>query len=255
MGNIGHSQGLAEFVTALEHSDVLADTGTVLRIAGAGVARATSSVRSAATGWRCSGSCWGSDMEDELQSATLGIVTQRSDITRVQPALEAHELHGALAPRARGRGPGSETRPDRRESGAGWVADAGALDQLPDLLRSILRDSEQLAARGQTAYAFAQEHFTPERVAERFERELASVLQPVVASRMLRRAAIAQRDTVDAVRGRASRCRRPCSSAACWPRQCSVPGFRAHRRVLPQSNLCIARTLDSTPMLLPRTTI
>jgi colanic acid biosynthesis glycosyl transferase WcaI len=181
MGNIGHSQGLAEFVAALERSDVLSDTGTVLRIAGAGVARADVERAIRSDRVEMLGLLLADEMEAELASATLGIVTQRSDITEFNLPSKLMNYMAHSLPVLAVVAPGSETARIVRDSGAGWVADAGALDRLGETLRRILGDRDELAARGRTALAFAQEHFTPERVAERFERELTSVLHPVVA--------------------------------------------------------------------------
>jgi colanic acid biosynthesis glycosyl transferase WcaI len=172
MGNIGHSQGLAEFVAALERSDVLSQTGTVLRIAGAGVARADVERAIRSDRVQMLGLLLGDAMEEELASATLGIVTQRSGISEFNLPSKLMNYMAHSLPVLAVVAPGSETARIVRDSGAGWVADAGALDDLPETLRRILGDREELAARGRTALAFAHEHFTPERVAERFEREL-----------------------------------------------------------------------------------
>jgi colanic acid biosynthesis glycosyl transferase WcaI len=172
MGNIGRSQGLAQFVAALERTDALAATDAVLRIAGAGVA--SDDVRREIRSDRIHmlGLLLGEQMEAELQSTSLGIVTQRSDIVEfnLPSKLMNYMAHGL--PVLAVVEPRSETARIVRESGAGWVADAGALDGVAQVLGRVLADRGELAARGRAAGAFADEHFSPGRVAESFEREL-----------------------------------------------------------------------------------
>jgi colanic acid biosynthesis glycosyl transferase WcaI len=172
MGNIGFSQGLAEFVEAIERGDVLGESRAVLRIAGHGCA--LDDVRAAIRGRRVEllGLLHGEAMERELRSATLGIVTQRSDITEfnLPSKLMNYMAHGL--PVIAAVDPTSECAHIVRASGAGWVVDSAELERVPDLVRRVLADPAALIARGRAAHAFAAQHFTPERVVEGFERDL-----------------------------------------------------------------------------------
>ena len=182
MGNIGHSQGLAEFVAAVERGGVLGETGAVLRIAGHGCA--LDDVRKAIRSPQVEllGLLRGDAMEQELRSSTLGIVTQRSDITEfnLPSKLMNYMAHGL--PVVAVVDPASECAHIVRESGAGWVVDSSRLDLVPALLRAVLADRDALLARGRAAHAYAAAHFSPERVAERFEHDLLALCPAVVGA-------------------------------------------------------------------------
>ncbi|MBE2314502.1 glycosyltransferase family 4 protein [Solirubrobacter sp. CPCC 204708] len=173
MGNIGHSQGLAQFVSAA--SAGLERAGALLRIAGAGVAE--DEVREAC-GPRAEllGLLLGQAMEAELRATTLGVVTQRADITEfnLPSKLMNYMAHGL--PVLAVVNERSECARIVRESGAGWVVDAGRMGELDSVLPRILRHASELAVRGRRAHAYAAEHFSPERVVEKYERDLVGLV-------------------------------------------------------------------------------
>jgi colanic acid biosynthesis glycosyl transferase WcaI len=173
MGNIGHSQGLAPFVEAAGLG--LERANAVLRIAGAGVA--ADDVREAA-GPRVDmlGLLLGQQMETELRHTSLGIVTQRSDIVEfnLPSKLMNYMAHGL--PVLAVVNERSECARIVRESGAGWVLDSGRLGELDTLLPRIVSDREQLLARGRAGHDYASEHFSPERVVEKYEKDLAGLV-------------------------------------------------------------------------------
>jgi colanic acid biosynthesis glycosyl transferase WcaI len=172
MGNIGHSQGLAEFVSAVELGDVLGESGAVLRIAGHGCA--LDDVKAAIRSPRVEllGLLQAPAMEAELRTATLGIVTQRSDITEFNLPSKLMNYMAHSLPVIAVVDPASECAHIVRESGAGWVVDSSHLERVPDLVRRVLADPAALLERGRAAHAFAATHFSPERVVEGFEQDL-----------------------------------------------------------------------------------
>ncbi|MDA0185490.1 glycosyltransferase family 4 protein [Solirubrobacter phytolaccae] len=170
MGNIGHSQGLAEFVGAAGVG--LSRAGAQLRVAGAGVAE--DDVRAAIGGADVDmlGLLLGDEMERELRTTTLGVVTQRADIVEfnLPSKLMNYMAHGL--PVLAVVNERSECARIVRESGAGWVLDSGRLGELDTLLPQLVGDQQELLARGRAGHAFAARHFSPERVVERYEEDL-----------------------------------------------------------------------------------
>ena len=181
MGNIGFSQGLAEFVAAIERSELLATSGAELRIAGHGVAR--DAVAAEIRGDRVTllGLLLGEQIDQELATATLGIVTQRSDVSEFNLPSKLMHYMGSSVPVLAVVHPDSECARIVREAGAGWVCDARRLDNAPALIASILRDPDGLRQRARAAHTFAALHFDPARVAEKFERELVPLAPRVTA--------------------------------------------------------------------------
>ena len=178
MGNIGHSQGLAEVVRTVEDSGVLEHVGGVLRIAGQGVR--ADEVRAAVRTERVKmvGLLHGEEMEAELAETSLGVVTQRPDVTEfnLPSKLMNYMAHGL--PVLAVVGPGSETARLVNESGAGVVVDAARLEDLPAALSALLTAPDQLRRMGLAAHRYAEAHFTPSRVAERWEAALEAALRP-----------------------------------------------------------------------------
>ena len=176
MGNIGHSQGLAELVRALERDDLLGVTDAQLRIAGAGVAEPD--VRSAIRGDRVEmlGLLFGGAIERELRTATLGIVTQRRDILEFNLPSKLMNYMAHSLPVLAFVNPGSECARIVEESGGGWVLDSGRPDRLHRVLHEILARPIDLEARGRAAHAYAAAHFAPERVAQRYEERLLALV-------------------------------------------------------------------------------
>lgn len=188
MGNIGQSQGLEAVVRTLEENGFLGDTGSELRIAGDGVA--AQAVRSAITTNRVTmtGVLFGEDMEAELETATLGLVTQQAGQTEfnLPSKLMNYLAHGVpvLAIVARE----SETARLVQESGAGWVAPNTDDQAIFSTLREALSDSSELARRSRAGHLFAKRFFDPDRIAEHYE----AMLSAVIAERSKRTAASAR---------------------------------------------------------------
>ena len=176
MGNIGHTQGLAEVVRTVESSSVLDRTGAELRVAGHGVA--AHEVASAITSDRVKmfGLLLSQAMEDELKGTTVGVVTQRPDVAEFNLPSKLMNYMAHALPVIAVVNPGSETARIVKETDAGWVVDSSHLHrELPQTIEQVLADPRELIRRGKAAHAAAVRHFAPERIAEQYEEVLASI--------------------------------------------------------------------------------
>jgi colanic acid biosynthesis glycosyl transferase WcaI len=119
----------------------------------------------------------GAAMEHELAATSLGVVTQRPDVAEfnLPSKLMNYMAHG-LPVLAIVR-PDSETARLVSEAGAGVVVDAARLEQVPDALERLLGDPADLERMGQAAHRYAEERFSPDRVAERWEAVLESAVR------------------------------------------------------------------------------
>jgi colanic acid biosynthesis glycosyl transferase WcaI len=80
MGNIGHSQGLDRIVDAFQESTELDALGADLVIAGHGVAAEEVRAHIRSESVHMPGVLYGDQLEPELRSASIGLVSQRADI-------------------------------------------------------------------------------------------------------------------------------------------------------------------------------
>lgn len=176
MGNIGFSQGLVEFVRAARQTPMLQAGKAELRIAGHGVAFDDVAAEASIPAVKMLGLLMGQDMSDELASTTLGIVTQRGDVTEfnLPSKLMNYMAHG-LPVLACVR-PESEAARIVEESGAGWVVDCQQLDEVPRTLERVMQDRDELARRGRAAHAYAREHFDPRGTAAKLESVLSGLV-------------------------------------------------------------------------------
>jgi colanic acid biosynthesis glycosyl transferase WcaI len=176
MGNIGHTQGLDRIVVAFEGSEALAGLDARLVLAGGGVA--ADAARGAITTNRVlmRGVLYGDALAPELRAATLGLVSQRADITEfnLPSKLMNYMAHGI--PVIASVSPTCETARIVRESGAGWVTDASQPAMFAETAARLLADQQALREAGRAGYAYAREHFSPDGVAARFEVVLEDVL-------------------------------------------------------------------------------
>jgi colanic acid biosynthesis glycosyl transferase WcaI len=62
-------------------------------------------------------------------------------------------------------------------SGGGWVTDSADTGQLASKLAEVLQDGEARERSGAAALAFAQQQFSPEQSAERFQDTLVEVVE------------------------------------------------------------------------------
>jgi glycosyltransferase involved in cell wall biosynthesis len=63
------------------------------------------------------------------------------------------------------------------ESGAGWVVDSSDPAALPRAVADVFAAREEILRRGAAARAFAEEHFTQDGFARRFEATLGDVVR------------------------------------------------------------------------------
>jgi len=179
MGNIGHSQGLEGIVDAFQANEDLAKLDARLIIAGSGVA--AESVRGRITSDRVEmpGVLYGPELDPVLRSASLGLVSQRADISEFNlPSKIMHYMSYGLPVLASVR-TGTETGKIVTQANAGWATDAADPAQFAATAARVLADRPSLAAAGRNAYSFAAAEFDSVAVAARFE----SVLADVVASK------------------------------------------------------------------------
>ena len=175
MGNIGHTQGLAPIVRTLQDSTVLNDCDAELRIVGHGVA--ADAVRSEINSDRVKmvGLLFGNDMEAELSTASVGLVTQRADVSEfnLPSKLMNYMAHGVPVLAVVNRD--SETARIVRDSESGWIVPSDELERLPAAIREILLATDEVKRRGRRAHETARVEFAPERIAEQFESVLDEV--------------------------------------------------------------------------------
>jgi colanic acid biosynthesis glycosyl transferase WcaI len=177
MGNMGYSQGLDRFVRAFEKSDLEA------RLAVAGTGEREGDVRAEIRSSRVEflGLVDDRRLEEELDRATVGLVTQRPDV------LEFNVPSKLMTMMARGLPVFAFVRSDSeagkivRSSGGGWVVDCTLPDRVPEALGAALADSGELSRRGLAAAAFARREFGVERAAQRFEELLSELVAAKVA--------------------------------------------------------------------------
>lgn len=178
MGNIGHSQGLAEFVRTFEASPALAELGTRLVITGSGVAAAE--VRAAITTDRVElrGVIDAGELQSELARASFGLVSQRSDIEEFNLPSKLMNYFARGLPVLASVGRDSEVARLVESSDAGWVVPQADQAALGEIVAGALRAPETWRRRSECGLSFAQSRLTPDAIAERFEDELRLAVSP-----------------------------------------------------------------------------
>jgi len=172
MGNIGLSQGLPEYVRRFQGSATLERAGARMLIAGHGVA--ADEVRAAIAGDRVEMLGLVSDerLEQELGRATLGVVTQRAGISEFNLPSKLMNFMAYGIPVVAAVEPRSEVARIVEGSGGGWVSDSARPELFSERIAAALADRDELERRGRAAADYARRHFSPEGVAERFEKVL-----------------------------------------------------------------------------------
>jgi colanic acid biosynthesis glycosyl transferase WcaI len=169
MGNIGHSQGLDEVVRAFESSHALAEARARLLITGDGVA--ADEVRNAAVTDRVDmpGVVSVDQLNAELDRATLGLVSQRSDVSEFNLPSKLMNFMGRGVPVVASVRSDSEVATIVREAQAGWVVSAGEHDEFHSATATALADPAERERRGRNAHDFARKNFSLDAMAEGFE--------------------------------------------------------------------------------------
>jgi colanic acid biosynthesis glycosyl transferase WcaI len=176
MGNIGYSQGLAPLVEAFERSDQMRERDVRLTVAGDGVAagEVRAQVRSARV--RTPGLIPTEELEEELQTATLALVSQghagaEFNVPSKLMNFMAYGIPVIACVRLQ-----SELARIVETAGAGWITDSSDPDAFPRAVAEALDDPAEVERRGAAALRYANAHFTPDGSAERFERVLHEVV-------------------------------------------------------------------------------
>lgn len=169
MGNIGHSQGLGRIVDVFEESEDLARLQAQLVIAGSGVEAADVQARIKSERVTMPGVLYGPDLTPELQAASIGLVSQRGDISEFNLPSKLMNYMSYGIPVIASVNPRSETARIVQESGAGWVTDADVPQEFVRIATRVLSDRAALREAGRAGYAYARANFAPASVAARFE--------------------------------------------------------------------------------------
>jgi colanic acid biosynthesis glycosyl transferase WcaI len=179
MGNIGHTQGLPPLVRAFDRSEEVARSGAKLIVTGTGVAAEETRANIDSDSVEMLGVVSDDELERELQSATLGVVTQQYEGTEFNLPSKLMNYLAYGLPVIAAANPASEVARLIREADAGWVVDSSDPEQFPRTVVEALSDRAELRRRAQSGLEFARIHFSQEAFAERFE----TLLREVVESR------------------------------------------------------------------------
>lgn len=175
MGNIGFSQGLAALVGAFEEDPSVAGPDVTLRITGNGLA--AEDVRDAVRTDRVQmlGVVDSADLERELQAADIGLVTQHHEGGEFNIPSKLMNFMAYGLPILAAVNPAGEVARIVEASGAGWVIDSSDPGALPRAVARIAADPEDQALRSRRARAWAEEHYTAEGFARRFDQVIGEV--------------------------------------------------------------------------------
>ncbi len=174
MGNIGFSQGLADLVDGFERrTDLNPDVRIVITGEGMAAAAARAAIRTDRV--RMVGLLDDADLERELQSATVALVTQRHTGGEFNIPSKLMNFMAYGLPVLAAVNPTGEVARIIRESGAGWVVDSSDPAEFPKVIHMIQGNPEDVVARGRVAKAFADEHFSVPKFAEHFDSCLRAV--------------------------------------------------------------------------------
>jgi colanic acid biosynthesis glycosyl transferase WcaI len=176
MGNMGYSQGLAEFVRAFEQTGGRGELRLVITGSGEVAEAVRAEIRSDRV--EMLGLVDDERLEAELDRAALGLVTQRGDIDEFNIPSKLMTLMARGVPILANVAPTSEAARIVKRSGGGWVADSAKPAEAAELACTIARDPEELRRRGAAASEFARQHFSADVFADRFE----AVLQALLAA-------------------------------------------------------------------------
>lgn len=175
IGNIGHTQGLAPLVQAIESSDLSPDD-VQLRITGVGVA--ADGVRSHVRSDRVTmlGMLSDAELEAELQAATVALVTQHHTGAEFNIPSKLMNFMAYGLPVLAAVNPSFDVARIVEESGGGWVVDSSRPQLLAQKIAELLHRGDEVRARGRAAARYAEAHFTVATFAERFEAVLSEVV-------------------------------------------------------------------------------
>jgi colanic acid biosynthesis glycosyl transferase WcaI len=188
MGNIGYSQGLAPLVRAFEREDSLSSRDVKLVITGNGVAADDVRAEIKTDKTEMLGLVDDERLETELHDATLAFVSQRHEGAEFNIPSKIMNFMAYGLPILAAVNPASEVARIVERSGAGWVVDSSQPEHLPRSLAEILRDQDEIRRRATASRAYAEQHFTQDGFALRFDEALREVVSGATSSSHLRSA-------------------------------------------------------------------
>lgn len=176
MGNIGYSQGLDQVVRAFEASPELERMGARLIITGSGVAE--DEVRASIQTNRVEMLGLVSDerLDTELERASIGLVSQRSDFPEFNMPSKLMNYFAAGLPVVASVGMRSEVARVVEAWGTGSVSASNALKQLPATIVGIVAQEEIWSSMAIAAERATLANLTPTAVVRDFEKIIAGVL-------------------------------------------------------------------------------
>lgn len=177
MGNIGHTQNLAEVVGAFEGSGELSALGARFVMAGDGVAGEAVRRRIRTDRVRVTGVLDQAELEREIEAASVALVSQSyaTDAVDFNVPSKLMNFMAAGLPVVAAVRPESEVATLVETSGAGWVTDD--IGSLGGLLAAALADRDEQIARGERGIEFARSNFMPDALAEQHEAVLEEAIR------------------------------------------------------------------------------
>jgi colanic acid biosynthesis glycosyl transferase WcaI len=178
MGNIGLTQGLAPLAAAFDRSDELHDLRAKLVITGTGVA--AEDVRSAISRGQVEmlGVVSDDELERQLQSATLAVVTQSFTGTEFNLPSKLMNFMAYGLPVVAAVNPRSEVARLVDEAKCGWIVDSSQPETFPGTIAAALKSPTEMVERGRRARAYAEAHFSRDGFGSRLEGVLDAVVVP-----------------------------------------------------------------------------
>jgi colanic acid biosynthesis glycosyl transferase WcaI len=183
MGNIGHSQGLTTLVRAFEAQP---DAPAHLIITGTGVAadEAAAEVRSDRV--RLLGLLDDKQLENELQSADVALVSQRYEGSEFNIPSKLMNFMAYGLPILAAVNPKGEVARIVQDADAGWVVDSSDPEAFPREIARLRAARAEVRNRAANSLSYANQHFTQAGFADNFERVLSTVAnRSAAASRTL----------------------------------------------------------------------
>jgi colanic acid biosynthesis glycosyl transferase WcaI len=177
MGNIGHSQNLVNVVRSFEESAALAELGARFVLAGDGDAGPEVRAAICTDRVRVTGMMGSEPLEHELRRGAVAVVSQGyAGIDFNVPSKLMNFMAYGIPTVASVRAD-SEVARIINSSGGGWVTDSADSGELAVTLAAVLSDVSARHVRGRAALAFAQQNFSPDHAAERFQDTLVGVVE------------------------------------------------------------------------------
>jgi colanic acid biosynthesis glycosyl transferase WcaI len=170
IGNIGHSQGLAEFVRAFDSQEHPQDAAFVITGTGVAADDAKSEIKSRRV--KMLGMVDDLQLERELLKADIAFVSQRYSGSEFNIPSKLMNFMAYGLPVLAAVNPEGEVARIVNESGGGWVLDSSDPSVFPTTLMKLSESRAEIAERAASAHAYAQRHFTRMGFASQFERVL-----------------------------------------------------------------------------------